>query len=140
MLHIHVLLVAPLGTCRMAKPRIEQHQGGFHDSVVQSHCCCGCESSDRRESYSMLCTLSQFSSTGDQLVAVSRGDSYAWLCVDVVLASQPCGNGILIRAADIDALDRFQRCIQFCLTFRLCLAEDILDDAFASHVGLESKL
>ena len=26
-LHIHVLLVAPLGTCHMAKPRADQHQG-----------------------------------------------------------------------------------------------------------------
>ena len=27
MLHIHILLVAPLGTCHMAKPRTDQHQG-----------------------------------------------------------------------------------------------------------------
>jgi len=26
-LHTHVLLVAPLGTCHMAKPRADQHQG-----------------------------------------------------------------------------------------------------------------
>ena len=44
-----------------------------------------------------------------QLVAGCRGNSYVWLCVNVVPASQPCGDSILIRAADIDTLDRFQR-------------------------------
>ena len=28
MLHVHVFLVAPLGTCHMAQPRADQHQGG----------------------------------------------------------------------------------------------------------------
>ena len=28
MLHIHVFLAAPLGTCHMAQPRADQHQGG----------------------------------------------------------------------------------------------------------------
>ena len=27
-LHVHVFLVAPLGTCHMAQPRADQHQGG----------------------------------------------------------------------------------------------------------------
>ena len=29
MLHVHVFLVAPLGTCHMAQPRADQHQGGI---------------------------------------------------------------------------------------------------------------
>ena len=69
-----------------------------------------------------------------ELVAVSRVDSYVWLCVDVIPASQPSGDGILIGAADVDTLDRFQRGIQFCLAFCLCLAEDIFDDPLASFV------
>ena len=28
-LHVHVFLVAPLGTCHMAQPRADQHQGGI---------------------------------------------------------------------------------------------------------------
>ena len=27
-LHVHVLLAAPLGTCHMAEPGADQHQGG----------------------------------------------------------------------------------------------------------------
>ena len=40
-----------------------------------------------------------------QLVAIGCGDADVWLGVDVIPASQPCGNGILIRAADVDTLD-----------------------------------
>ena len=36
-----------------------------------------------------------------QLVAACRGNSYVWLCVNVVPASQPCGNRVLIGAADV---------------------------------------
>ena len=28
-LHVHVFLAAPLGTCHMAQPRTDQHQGGI---------------------------------------------------------------------------------------------------------------
>ena len=28
-LHVHVLLIAPLGTCHMAQPGTDQHQGGI---------------------------------------------------------------------------------------------------------------
>ena len=44
-----------------------------------------------------------------QVVTIRRGDADIWLGVDVVPASQPCGDSILIRVADIDTLDRFQR-------------------------------
>ena len=27
MLHVHIFLVAPLGTCHMAQPRTDQHEG-----------------------------------------------------------------------------------------------------------------
>ena len=40
-----------------------------------------------------------------QLVAVGCGDTDVWLCVNVVPASQPCGDGIFIGAANVDALD-----------------------------------
>ena len=40
-----------------------------------------------------------------QLVTVSCGNSHIRFGVDIVPASQPCGNSILIRAADVDALD-----------------------------------
>ena len=39
-----------------------------------------------------------------QAVAICRGDTDIWLGIDVVPAPQPCGHGILICAADIDAL------------------------------------
>ena len=66
-----------------------------------------------------------------QMVAVCRGNSYVWLGVNVVPASQPCGDGILIGTADVNTLDRFQRGTQFCLAFCLRLAEDIFDDGLA---------
>ena len=66
-----------------------------------------------------------------QLVAVCRGNSYVWLGVNVVPASQPCGDGILIGTADVDTLDRFQRGTQFCFAFRLRLTQHILDDPLA---------
>ena len=66
-----------------------------------------------------------------QMVAVCRGNSYVWLGVNVVPASQPCGDGILIGTADVNTLDRFQSGTQFCLAFRLCLTEYIFDDPLA---------
>jgi len=63
-----------------------------------------------------------------QMVAVCRGNSYVWLGVNVVPASQPCGDGILIGTADVNTLDRFQRGTQFRLAFCLCLAENIFND------------
>ena len=63
-----------------------------------------------------------------QMVAVCRGNSYVWLGVNVVPASQPCGDGILIGTADVNTLDRFQSGTQFCLAFCLRLSQHIFDD------------
>ena len=66
-----------------------------------------------------------------QAVAVSRGHPHIGLGVDVVPAPQPCGHGILICAADIDALAGLHGGGQLRLALRLGLAQDIFDDALA---------
>lgn len=66
-----------------------------------------------------------------QAVAICRGSTDIWLGVDVVPAPQPCGHGILICAADIDALAGFHGGGQLCFALRLGLAQDIFDDALA---------
>ena len=40
-----------------------------------------------------------------ELVTIGCGDADVWLCVNVVPASQPSGDGIFIGAVDVDALD-----------------------------------
>ena len=67
-----------------------------------------------------------------QLIAVGCGNSHIRLCIDIIPAPQPCGDSVLIGTADIDTLDRFQRDTQFCLAFRLRLAENIFNDPLAS--------
>ena len=39
-LHTHVLLVAPLGICHVAKPRADQHQGEIPVGERLYHACC----------------------------------------------------------------------------------------------------
>ena len=73
-----------------------------------------------------------------ELVTVGCGNPYVWLCVNVVPASQPCGDSIFVGTADIDTLDRFHCSTQLCLAFRLRLAEDIFDDAFAGFIIVAS--
>ncbi len=65
------------------------------------------------------------------MVAVRRGDTDIWLGVDVVPAPQPCGHGVFVGAADIDAFGGLHGGGQLRLTLRLGLAQDIFDDALA---------
>ena len=65
------------------------------------------------------------------MVAVRRGHPHIGLGVDVVPAPQPCGHGILVGAADIDALDGLHGGGQLRFALRLGLAQDIFDDALA---------
>ena len=67
-----------------------------------------------------------------QAVAVSRGHPHIGLGVDVVPAPQPCGHGILICAADIDALAGLHGGGQLRLALRLRFAENVFDDTLTS--------
>ena len=63
-----------------------------------------------------------------QLVAVGCGDTDVWLCVNIVPATQPCGDGIFICTADIDSFGSFRCGTELRLAFRLRLTENIFDD------------
>ena len=67
-----------------------------------------------------------------QVVTIRRGDADIWLGVDVVPASQPCGHGVLVGTADIDALGGLHCGGQLRFALRLRFAEDVLDDTLAS--------
>ena len=67
-----------------------------------------------------------------QVVTIRRGDADIWLGVDVVPASQPCGHGVLVGAADIDALGGLHCGGQLRFALRLRFAQDVLDDTLAS--------
>ena len=61
-----------------------------------------------------------------QTVAIRRGDTDIWLGIDVVPAPQPRGHGILICAADIDALTGLHGGGQLRFALRLGLAKTFL--------------
>lgn len=64
-----------------------------------------------------------------QVIAIRRGDADIWLGVDVVPAPQPCGHGVFVGTADVDALCGLHSSGQLCLALCLRFAENVFDDA-----------